>query len=130
MSSIKDTTTQYRINTHYQYNITSVYSYIYYIILYIGSMVIPYVTVARIWTYLLTCSHRKWTSLQIYNIDQVIKVEYRNILTTKNNLLYHKSEHTLIESHVIYHYIRTIEFILYLVMIHAYNLYSCSNIYH
>ena len=45
MSSTKDTTTQYRCNTHYQYNVTSVYSYIYYILLYIGTMLIHYVTV-------------------------------------------------------------------------------------
>ena len=47
-SSIKDTTIEYRINIHYQYNVTNVYSYIYYIILlYIGTMLIPYVTVTR-----------------------------------------------------------------------------------
>ena len=46
MSSTKDITTQYRINTHYQYNdVTSVHSCIYYILLYIGTMLIPYVTV-------------------------------------------------------------------------------------
>ena len=99
VSFIKDTTKQYKINTHYQYNdVTSVYSYIYYIILYISTMLIPYVTVTNsnkdMDTFVDLFSQEVNIITKIYNIIQVINVEYKNILIAKNNLLYLKLEHT------------------------------------